>query len=360
MSVVAILGAGAGGASAVTELTRAGHAVRLWNRSATTLEPFQRRGAVGYRGVFGEGEARPELITTDLRAACEGADAVLVTLPTLVHGRVADAMVAAGLNHQPVVLNPGHTGGALEFHQRFIAAGVEPPPIAEFSTLTYVARKSAPDTVNITGAAKQVRVAAMPGGGEALLAAHALYPGAAPLANVLGSSLANVNLVLHPPGSVLGLAWVEASGGDFTFYVQGMTPGVGRVMAALDRERRTVALAFGHDLPPLIGEMVAIGTVEPEDADKGLVEAISGGRANSTIKAPHSMEHRYYREDFAYGLLPFTELAAIAGVQVPVAQGLLDLGVNAAGTWNRTSGRTAAAMGVAELDRDALLQWLGT
>ncbi len=39
MRSVAIIGAGAGGAAAVAELTLAGHEVRLWNRSAATLEP---------------------------------------------------------------------------------------------------------------------------------------------------------------------------------------------------------------------------------------------------------------------------------------------------------------------------------
>ena len=80
--------------------------------------------------------------------------------------------------------------------------------------------------------------------------------------DVLACDLANVNMVLHAPGAVLAAAWVEATRGDFTFYVQGMTPGVARVMRALDDERRAVARAFGHDLPSLDAEMQAIGTVE--------------------------------------------------------------------------------------------------
>ena len=80
--------------------------------------------------------------------------------------------------------------------------------------------------------------------------------------DVLACDLANVNMVLHVPGALLAAAWVEATRGDFTFYVQGMTPGVARVMQSLDEERRAVARAFGHDLPPLVAEMQAIGTVE--------------------------------------------------------------------------------------------------
>ena len=93
-----------------------------------------------------------------------------------------------------------------------------------------------------------------------------------------------------------------------------MTPGVARVMRALDDERRAVARAFGHDLPSLVAEMQAIGTVEPSVRDlDDLAAAIASGEANRRIKAPDSLAHRYYREDFGHGLLPFTALAAIAG-----------------------------------------------
>ena len=61
---VTIIGAGSGGASAVAELTRAGHEVALWNRSPSTLAPFQQIGGVEYEGILGEGFAKPALITT--------------------------------------------------------------------------------------------------------------------------------------------------------------------------------------------------------------------------------------------------------------------------------------------------------
>jgi len=159
---------------------------------------------------------------------------------------------------------------------------------------------------------------------------------------------------------VLGAAWVEATRGDFTFYVQGMTGGVARVMRALDDERRTVARAFGHELPSLIEEMQAIGTVEPSVRDfDDFVTAISAGEANRKIKAPDSLQHRYYREDFGHGLLPFTAFAAIAGVEVPVAASLLRIVQTLLGVDLAAEGRTAERMGIAGLDRNALLKLVG-
>ena len=356
---VAVVGAGAGGAAAVAELVAAGHEVRFWGRSPPTLAPFVEQGGVAYEGVLGTGLARPKLITPDLAAAIDAADVILVCLPTFAHSDVARALAHAGAK-VPVVLNPGHTGGALEFSQTFHTLGAVPPPIAEFSTLTFVARKYEPGRVTISGVAKSVRLAALPQGEAAAEAAQALFRSAKMMPDVLACDLANVNMILHVPGAVLGAAWVEATRGDFTFYVAGMTPGVARVMRALDDERRAVASAFGHVLPSLVAEMQAIGTVEASVRDvDDLVAAIASGDANRRIKAPDSLEHRYYREDFGHGLLPFTALAAIAGVEVPLAASLLRIAQTLLGVDLAEHGRTAERMGIAGLDRNGLLKLVG-
>lgn len=354
MSTVAVLGAGAGGLSAVVELTRAGHDVRLWNRNPMTLAPHAERRSVRHDGVLGTGEAAPRVMTTDLAEALQGAEVAVVCLPSVAHGALfADlAELKAAL---PVVLNPGHTGGALHARAVFAERGVPLPPLAEFSTLTYVARVKA-GTVVTTGRAGTVRAACLPGGDEALEHGIRLFRGAAEVPDVLASSLSNVNLVLHPPGAILGAAWVEATGGDFTFYVDGMTPGVARVLEALDEERRAVARAYGHALPGLLAEMTAIGTADPVAAERGdVVGAVRGGEANRTIMAPDSFAHRYYREDLPYGLLPFTVLARIADVPVPAATALLTLGGAATGEAPAANGLDAARLGLAGLDAEGVL-----
>lgn len=355
--IVAVLGAGNGGASAVVELGRRGFRTRLWNRSAETLLPFQRAGGIRHTGVFGESVATPDLITSNLADAIAGADIILVCLPTLAHTRIADAMAGLGANTIPVVLNPGHTGGALEFVAAFNRRNIAPPPTAEFSTLTYVARKPQPDTVWITGAAKHVWVAALPGGEIAQAMAKDLYPAAETAGNVIATGLANVNMVLHPPGAILGASWVETCKGDFTFYVQGLPDGVGRIMAALDGERLAVARAYGHELPDLFTEMQSIGTIE-SDADRaaGLAAAIRSGEANSKIKAPDSLAHRYYREDFWYGIKPFLAFAGIAGVDAPVAGSLMKLAELLVGNTETSGGRSASVMGIDGLSKDEFVR----
>jgi opine dehydrogenase len=353
---VAVLGAGAGGAAAAAELASEGWRVRLWHPRAPRLEAFARTGAVEHDGVLGDGRQALETCTTDIDAALDGAVAAVVCLPAVAHGAVIDALVGAR-STVPVVLNPGHTGGALHVRAGFERAGRAAPPIAAFSTLTYVARSHRPGSVTVTGVARRVHAAALPGGEPALDAARQLFPQAAPARDVIAVDLANVNLVLHPPGAVLGAAWVEATGGDFAFYTDGMTPGVVRVLEALDAERLAVARAYGHDLPPIAEEMAAIGTADPEAAGRGDTRgAIAGGAANATIRAPDSLAHRYYQEDFSYGLVPFIVLAAAAGVPVPVAGALLRLGETLTGAPLTERGLDAERLGIEGLDAAGVLR----
>jgi opine dehydrogenase len=351
VTTVTVVGAGAGAAAAVAELTLAGHEVRWWNRTDATIAPFREAGGVRYEGVLGEGFARPAAFADALGDALDGANLALVCLPSLAHEAVAHALADAAVAC-PVVLNPGHTGGALHVAEIFRTRNLIAPALVEFSTLTYVARKPAPDTVRITCAAGRVWAACLPGGEEALRLARSLFPSATPARDVIASSLANVNLVLHTPGAILSAAWVEATGGDFRFYVDAMTPGVVRSIDALDRERLRVASAFGHELPPLGEEMAAIGTAV---ATADLQAAIAGGEANKTIKAPDSLAHRYYAEDFGYGLVPLLEFARIGGVEAPYATALVTVAAVLRGEDVRVTGLTAERLGVAGLDRAALL-----
>jgi len=224
------------------------------------------------------------------------------------------------------------------------------------STLTYVARKQTPSSVTISGVAGRVHAACLPGDGHALERAHTLWPSAAPAQDVLATGLANVNMVLHPPGAVLAAAWVEATQGDFLFYVDAITPGVARLIERLDAERLEVARAFGHVLPSLIDEMAAVGTADPSGAAAGDIgSAIANGQANSRIKAPDSLGHRYYKEDFGYGLVPLLALARIAGVEANIAVALLRVAEAATGEELGARGLTAKRLGIENLDLDGLV-----
>ena len=68
--------------------------------------------------------------------------------------------------------------------------------------------------------------------------------------------------------------------------------------------------------------------------------------------------HRYMSEDIGMGLCLLTTLGEALGLDMPIAAGLLALGSEAAGTDFRSDGRTWQSCGLAELDTEALRDFL--
>lgn len=350
MTRVAVLGAGAGGAAAAADLTQKGLDVSLWSRSPDTIAPFLATGAVVYEGALGEGRATPRLITTDLADAIECVDLVLVCLPAVAHEGIATALARLSCD-VPISLAPGGTGGALLFRQVFGAERMQLPPAAEMSTLTYIARKTAPATVSVFAVARQVHAACLPGGEPALDAVDSLFDGISREPHVLSTSLRNVNLILHPPVALLSAAWVEATDGDFLIYSEAVTPGVFALTEAFDAERRNVGAALGLDLPSLTAEMNNVGSLDGDAYRRGEHRvAIARGEANASIRAPSSLKHRYYQEDLGYAVLPFTEIARTCDVVTPIADAILTVASAMLDSDLRSVGLTASKLGIEGVD----------
>lgn len=355
-----MLGAGHGGLATAADLGRRGHRVRLWNRSAGPIRGVLEAGGVRTSGAVGDGlvEVTP---TTDLEAALDGIDVAVVVLPALAHAAVDERLAAHLAGGVPVVLNPGHMCGSLHLRRVFERAGRAPPPTVELGTLAYICRSTVPATVDVYLRAGGVPAAASPPDREDLLGlAGDLFPGIRPVRSPIEAWLHDVNLVLHPPGMVLGAARIEATEGGFRYYAEGVTPSVESTMAALDEERCAVGRRLGVVVPPLAETMATLGSADAAAASRGeLGEAVRRGEANREIRAPASVDHRYLHEDVPFGLVPLMALAAVAGVPTPVAEALTVLAETITGRAYRSEGLTARTLGIDGLDATGLHRLLG-
>lgn len=338
MTEVAILGAGSGGLAAAVDLRRRGHDVRLYNRSGGALQTIRAQGGIRASGAVGEGIVELQDVTTSLDDAIDGAAAIVVVLPATAHEGIARA-VAKRNGSAPLVLNPGHMCGSLHV-RRLLDAAKAPRTIAELGTLTYVSRSFEPGSVDVYLRATGVPFAVWPSGDdEAAHLVDELFPDQRRAAHPMEAWFWDVNMVLHPPGMILGAARIESTGGDFNFYGNGMTASVEAVMRALDDERVAVAWAFGVEAPSLATTMASIGTADRDAARAGrLGDAIRGGTANAGIKAPSSLDHRYLHEDVPYGLVPLGALGRIARVPTPVTDSLVELAQQIGGRSYQTEG----------------------
>jgi opine dehydrogenase len=334
------------------DLARSGHRVRLWNRSRERLESVLQQGGIEFQK--GSGQAvlvAPEVVTTDPASAIDQAQLLMVVVPATGHRSVAEAVAPFLRDGQVVVLNPGRTGGALEFQATLRTVGCRADVIvAEASTFLFAARTTEPGHARIYGAKKHVTFAALPATRNSEVGAllNRVYPGCfTPASSVLETSLGNIGAVFHPAIVLLNTGRIEDAAGDFEFYHRGVTPSVARMIQAVDTERCRIASALGvPHLTALDWMRVSYGIQEPD-----IYSALRANPGYAGIAAPTTLDHRYLTEDIPTSLVPLASLGHLAGVPTPAIRSLIELASILHGLDYLAIGRTAERLG---LDRSSV------
>jgi opine dehydrogenase len=343
---VAILGAGNGAHAMAGHLGIQGVLIRLYNKFEEEIVAMRKEGGVTVEGVV-EGFGPVELATTDPAPVVGWADVIMVVVPAFAHRFMAETCAPHLRDGQIVVLNPGRTGGALEFANVLREKGVRAHVrVAEAQTLIYACRISGPARVRIMGLKRRVPVAALPASDtpHVLEVVQQLFPEFTPAASVLETSFDNIGAVFHPATMILNANRIEA-GEDFDFY-QGMTPMVAGFLEVVDRERMAVAAAYGVAVESAADWLLQ--TYEGIVGDN-LYERIQSNHAYAGIKAPKTLNVRYITEDVPCSLVPIVSFAEAAGVSTPASEGIVDISCGLLGRDFWTEGRNRENLGLAGL-----------
>jgi hypothetical protein len=158
------VGAGHGGKAMAADLATRGFAVNLYNRSAERIKEIALRGAIELeREDNSHRLGRLALVTSDIAEALQDSDVVMVVLPASGHRDVAWLCAPHLRDGQSVVLNPGRTGGALEFRQILDQAGCGADvTVAEAGTFIFASRSTGPTEARIFRRKNTVPLAALP------------------------------------------------------------------------------------------------------------------------------------------------------------------------------------------------------
>ncbi len=343
-----VIGAGHGGKAMAAHLALMGFPVVLYNRTPENIAAIRARGGIELESFEGgpRGFARLAGVTSDMAEALAETDIVMVVVPSTAHAEVAQAAAPYLRDGQIVVLNPGRTGGTLEFarvlRERKCTADVT---LAEAETLIYASRSEGPAQARIFGIKEAVPVAALPATRtpQVLEALAPAYPQFIDGISVLHTGLNNMGAIFHPALTILNAGRIESTGGDFQFYIEGVTPSVARVLEVLDRERVTVAAALGIRARTAL-EWLKMA-YDATGAD--LYEAIHNQPGYYGIKAPPTLNHRYITEDVPASLVPIAALGERYGVSVRGMESIIRLAciIHRTDYWRR--GRTLERMGIA-------------
>lgn len=363
MKNITVLGAGNAGCAAAAHLTLMGFRVSIFNRWESELAPIREKGGIHIRGAVGEGLAQIQTVTTDIEEAAEGADFFLVVAPALAHDYFATELARViGNKGATIMLNPGHTGGALHFMQALRKAGVNSEVrICETNTNTYICRLTGSAEVSVYGRARKVLFGAVPGKltNELAEIVGEFYPFISPVESVLDTGFANINAIMHPAGMLLNAGRIESKEGRFTFYDEGTTQAVGRVIDALDMERLSVMKSLGLNPTAFVEVFYEYGATSARAVKTGSAyHALKESEANRQITSPNSLKNRYLAEDIPFGLVPMAGLGDLAGVSTPVIDALINLAciVNATDYWH--DGLTLEKMGLSGLDVQSIKKHL--
>lgn len=355
---IAVLGAGNGGCAAAADLTLRGFQVRLFSRSESTMVKLTKLGEIELVEGGVNKKAAPFFMSPHLPPVVQGVDLIVITTPAVGHEYIARNLSNYLTDGQRILLNPGHTGGALHFTNLLRTLGCKADvQLCETVTLTYICRMPQFGRVEIYRRTTNLRCAAFPGKHTANLVSEIqqVFPNVIPAANVLETGFANINAIMHPAGMLGNAGWIEKSGGDFLWYRDGITPSIGAWIDAVDVERLAIVGLLGLKPSRFVDIFQQAGLTTAEARDSGSAyQAIHNSEANFTIKSPPTLDHRYIREDVGYGLVPMAEIGKLLGFKTPVMDALITLASSALAVDFRTDGLTLAKMGLAGVSPEKL------
>ena len=356
---IAIIGAGNGGLAAAVDLSLRGFTVRLYGRNKETLLPLQRKGGIEYAGVLGEGCVQISLFTSDPAEAMQGAEIVVLMVPTHAHESSA-MIIAQHLQPDQVLLcAPGHTLLLVPYILR--KNGIEDPTTCEVGTLPYICRREGATRIRITQRARFMPFAVFPSRRTESIHSRmaAVFPMIESFGNILDTVFAYTNAIHHPPAMVCNVGRVEATAGDFCHYYDGITPSVGRLIDALDKERLSVAETLGATALPFVEQFHRMGYTTEAAYDSGSAyEAFHQSEPDRWIRAPASLDHRFFEEDVPFGLVMLAELGRLAGIATPTMDHLIHLTAVATGRDYRRKGLTLRRMGLEGVSVEGLIRLL--
>ncbi len=351
---IAVIGAGNGGTAIAGDLTLAGHECRLFEFEewAGNVTAVNEKGGIKVTGVAHTGFAKVALATTDLSAAMDGAELIMVATQALTHTRVAHAIAPLVRDGHVVILWPG-SGGSLEIRRVFDELGVKADVLlGEGATFPYCCRRlEGPGTVNIhriDGPRNQV--AALPAARtpELMAALKGVYDTVVPARSILEPALYNPNIIVHPAGALFNMGRIEHSKGEFWMYKEGITPSVKKIINGMDRERQAIMAALGY--PPMTYEQVFTDLFNVSVAEFAVASS----------QGPFSMQDRYITEDVPMGVTLTASLGRKLGIPTPTYDSIIHVASLVNETDYYRTGRNLANLKLDGLSAAQLNQYVMT
>jgi opine dehydrogenase len=134
-------------------------------------------------------------------------------------------------------------------------------------------------------------------------------------ADLLATSLSNINAIIHPPLAIMNATRME-NAEAWCYWDEGFTPGVHRLMAAVDRERIAVIETLGGKAASLL-DMAVAAYAESGFGGSSFYEAVKQFPLYRGRRGPAGLDSRFLTDDVPNGIAAYEQLAQALGVEHP-------------------------------------------
>lgn len=242
------------------------------------------------------------------------ADAFLVVT---THRRLRDVIGAhrEQLSGKQVLLAPGGFAGILRVARWFDEWDLPRPHLAE-ATGFPVMGSGAEGVITATGVKDDLPLAGADDvSTKELLDVFQPYFPHLVASDLATTSLSNTNHMVHPTISLLNGVRI-ARGNGFTFYREGLTPELNRVLEAVDAERLAVVEALGGETRSVTEWMLRFYGNQGMQGET-IVDCLLSYPPFETSPAPTTLDYRYFTDDVPYGAGAYAALATTLGLPAP-------------------------------------------
>lgn len=339
---ISVIGAGNGGQAVSGDLSMKGHIVTLYDRNSELIDVLNSLGSIELEGkISGIGYVK---CVSNIEEALLDADLIMILTTATAHGALAEKMAPYLRDGQVIVLNPGRTGGALEFKERLNILNFNKRIyLAEAQTLMYACRIREVGHVHIIGVKDRVFLSALPASDTkyVLDLLKTLYTCFIPAENILRTSFENIGAIFHPSVILFNAASIER--GDKFYFYREMTSSIADFIENLDQERLNLGKAYGVEL---ISAKDWVSFAYEGIKGENLCERMQNNPAYYDILAPTTIHCRQLLEDIPTGFVPLLEFGKIANIKMPLFESMLPICSTLLHTDFYTNGRTLQKMGL--------------
>ncbi len=353
---LAVIGAGNGGFAITADLGLAGFDINMYEfpEYGDNIAHFSDSTPIEITGNARVGSYIPDRVTTDIKEAVTGAEAILVATQATAHDKLIQ-LLGPHLNEEQIIYLFSGFASSIQFSKTLKTDfGMENILCADVMTLPYACRKSGPTSVDVLRRTGVLGIAAFPAENTDKIFPlfEKMYPPGYKADNVLQIGLCNQNILLHPTITLLNAGAIERYNGEFNFYKHGCTPAVETVIETLDQELLEIFTALGF----------------PRESSKEACqrrfelpwEEIQDVRKSWVINGFKNVNTRFITEDVPSGLVFMSSVGQYCGVPTPVCDAIIKLCEVMVNEDYRTTGRTMEKLGLTSIKPENLHRFLIT